>query len=121
MALWWGQSPLSMGRSAVDCSSGAPSGSSQPAADTSREIRPNFLTQKYQSTVARETRGGQSQHDESTKKLLPVLKFFRVCPGVQAAAAAELELELIQSHMAQKPVLRDEVGCACVAREAEPS
>ena len=31
----------------------------------------------------------------------------------------ELELELIQSHMAQKPVLvlRGEVGCACVARE----
>ena len=26
-------------------------------------------------------------------------------------------LELIQSHMAQKPVLRGEVGCACVARE----
>ena len=24
---------------------------------------------------------------------------------------AELELELIQSHMAQKPVLRGEVGC----------
>jgi len=32
-------------------------------------------------------------------------------------AAAELELELIQSHMAQKPMLRGEVGCACVARE----
>jgi len=32
-------------------------------------------------------------------------------------ALAELELELIQSHMAQKPVLRGEVGCACVARE----
>jgi len=32
-------------------------------------------------------------------------------------APFELELELIQSHMAQKPVLRDEVGCACVARE----
>ena len=31
--------------------------------------------------------------------------------------AIELELELIQSHMAQKPVLRGEVGCACVARE----
>ena len=31
---------------------------------------------------------------------------------------AELELELIQSHMAQKPVLRGEVGCACVARKA---
>ena len=31
--------------------------------------------------------------------------------------AGELELELIQSHMAQKPVLRGEVGCACVARE----
>ena len=29
----------------------------------------------------------------------------------------ELELELIQFHMAQKPVLRGEVGCACVARE----
>ena len=29
----------------------------------------------------------------------------------------ELELELMQSHMAQKPVLRVEVGCACVARE----
>ena len=29
----------------------------------------------------------------------------------------EPELELIQSHMAQKPVLRGEVGCACVARE----
>ena len=27
------------------------------------------------------------------------------------------ELELIQSDMAQKPVLRGEVGCACVARE----
>ena len=27
------------------------------------------------------------------------------------------ELELIQSHMAQKPMLRGEVGCACVARE----
>jgi len=27
-----------------------------------------------------------------------------------------VELELIQSHMAQKPVLRGEVGCACVAR-----
>ena len=29
----------------------------------------------------------------------------------------ELELELIQPHMAQKAVLRGEVGCACVARE----
>ena len=27
------------------------------------------------------------------------------------------ELELVQSHMAQKPELRGEVGCACVARE----
>ena len=27
------------------------------------------------------------------------------------------ELELIQPHSAQKPVLRGEVGCACVARE----
>ena len=30
---------------------------------------------------------------------------------------AELELELTQTHMAQQPVLRGEVGCACVARE----
>ena len=29
----------------------------------------------------------------------------------------QLELELIQPHMAQKSVLRGEVGCACVARE----
>jgi len=28
-----------------------------------------------------------------------------------------LELELIQPQMAQKPVLRGEVGCACVARD----
>jgi len=27
------------------------------------------------------------------------------------------ELELVQSHVAQKPELRGEVGCACVARE----
>ena len=33
------------------------------------------------------------------------------------SALPELELELIQSHMAQKAVLRGEVGCACVARE----
>jgi len=35
----------------------------------------------------------------------------------QSVVMLELELELIQSHMAQKPVLRGEVGCACVARE----
>jgi len=38
-----------------------------------------------------------------------------------AAAGAELELELelelLQFHMTQKPVLRGDVGCACVARE----
>ena len=33
------------------------------------------------------------------------------------AGAVQLELELIQSHVAQKQVLRGEVGCACVARE----
>ena len=32
-------------------------------------------------------------------------------------SVTELELELVQLHMAQKPVLRGEVGCACVARE----
>jgi len=30
-----------------------------------------------------------------------------------AAPTTKTELELIQSHMAQKPVLRGEVGCAC--------
>jgi len=34
-----------------------------------------------------------------------------------ASLARELELELIQPHMAQKPVLRGEVGCVCAARE----
>ena len=37
--------------------------------------------------------------------------------GFEDFRLVELELELIQSHMAQKPVLRGEVGCACVARE----
>ena len=46
--------------------------------------------------------------------------------GVDLNSSSELELLLllllllllvIQSHMAQKPVLRGEVGCACVARE----
>ena len=37
--------------------------------------------------------------------------------GVLFQGTRELELELIQPHMAQKPVLRGEVGCACVARE----
>ena len=32
-------------------------------------------------------------------------------------AGVELELLVVQSHMAQKPVPRGEVGCACVARE----
>ena len=35
----------------------------------------------------------------------------RCCP---CRLVVELELELIQPHMAQKPVLRGEVGCACV-------
>jgi len=33
------------------------------------------------------------------------------------SSSMELELELIQPHMAQKPVLRGEVGCACVTSE----
>jgi len=32
-------------------------------------------------------------------------------------AFSAVELELIQPHMAQKPVLRGEVVCACVARQ----
>ena len=37
--------------------------------------------------------------------------------GMPVARRLELELGLIQPHMTQKPVLRREVGCACVARE----
>ena len=35
----------------------------------------------------------------------------------QSVLKGPFELELMQSHVAQKPVLRGEVGCACVARE----
>jgi len=45
-----------------------------------------------------------------------------VAPAANAAKCLarlnlRLELELIQPHIAQKPVLRGEVGCTCVARE----
>ena len=43
-----------------------------------------------------------------------IVKGFRWSPNRRWHA---VKLELIQSHMAQKPVLRGEVGCACVARE----
>ena len=36
--------------------------------------------------------------------------------GKCGSSRSPLELELIQPHMAQKPVLWGEVGCACVAR-----
>ena len=39
------------------------------------------------------------------------------CAFVSLVSCRVLELELIQSHKAQNPVLRGEVGCACVARE----
>jgi len=42
---------------------------------------------------------------------------FRVHEPSELTRHNELELELIQPHMAQEPVLRGEVGCACVARE----
>ena len=38
-----------------------------------------------------------------------------IVSGFLTSAYFELELELMQPHMAQKPVLRGEVGCACVA------
>ena len=37
--------------------------------------------------------------------------------NTQQRSGSVLELELIQSHMAQKPELRSEVGFTCVARE----
>ena len=36
-------------------------------------------------------------------------------PSPLSSSSTLFELELVQSHMAQKPVLRGEVGCACVA------
>ena len=41
--------------------------------------------------------------------------FFVATPKVHKTEIRRLELTL--SHMAQKPVLWGEVGCACVARE----
>ena len=46
--------------------------------------------------------------------LIPEIK---LCFGPMDLAFSPKELELIQSHMARKPVLRGEVGCACLARE----
>ena len=37
-------------------------------------------------------------------------------PKTETGGTAKLELELIQPHMAQRPVLRGESGGACVAR-----
>ena len=53
---------------------------------------------------------------------LPASSIFPWVVGLSVSSHWRTELELIQSHMAQKPVLRGEVGCACVAREvsAEP-
>jgi hypothetical protein len=40
------------------------------------------------------------------------------CPMALRAVGRGLELELIQTHMAQKPMLRVEVCARCVARES---
>jgi len=63
--------------------------------------------------------------DRSTSNFRPIQKKWNVlqryCTGsrgdVRCAPPLVLELELVRPHMAQKPVLRGEVGCACVARE----
>jgi len=62
---------------------------------------------------AAETKGGKEGAEAAPKAAGGTAKNG---PGT-TAAKAELELELIQPHMAQKPVLRGEVGCACVERE----
>ena len=54
--------------------------------------------------------------DDAGYRLL--VKCFRGRLEPWALKGQELELELIQPHMAQKPVLRGEVECACVARQA---
>jgi len=46
--------------------------------------------------------------------LSPIAICLSVCVSVRRNLSC-IELELIQSHMAQKPVLRGEVGCARVA------
>ena len=60
----------------------------------------------------------QTQKSLSIKSATEILQTsFRWTQTKKIAEELELELELIQPHMAQKPVLRGEVGCACVARE----
>ena len=60
----------------------------------------------------------KSQQEAAAARLCTVVQSTpALLRAVARPVAAELELELIQSHMAQKPVLRGEVGCACVARE----
>ena len=68
------------------------------------------------------TRGGQSLGRASAGRARGKAKeagksSAKVSGELAGTVRRELELELIQSHMAQKPVLRGEVGCACVAHE----
>jgi len=60
---------------------------------------------------------GDTQRPSATQTATRTLIFIKPNPQNPAAGELELELELVQSHMAQTAVLRGEVGCACVARE----
>ena len=75
---------------------------------------PNFAEISQSSPSRGESGSGALLNFAAAPPLAPVVRsFVHARPG----RVWELELELIQPHMAQKPVLRGEVGCACVARE----
>ena len=63
--------------------------------------------------------GGAARGDVpvASGRIVELVQRREVLPAYGQATYFELELKQIQSHMAQKPVLRGEVGCACVARE----
>jgi hypothetical protein len=61
-------------------------------------------------------------HEASDGKYVPRAVPLDLEPGVIGAARAsplELELELMQTHMAKKPMLRVEVCARCVLRASQ--
>ena len=70
-----------------------------------RQVQEGWLPTECHSDRQRRATHQQGNSASQIELLKPIVR------------RAELELELIQSHMAQKPVLRGEVGCACVACE----
>jgi len=79
----------------------------------------DYHAKEVVSRVAHVTPGLVAERVESVALRHGMIKPSFVLPhsAPNGPVPRELELELIQFHMAQKPVLRGEVGCACFARE----